>query len=170
MDGITKISLKIYQLSHPICTLKIARFFICLENERGKRWTAIVLLFQSLHRCPLLAHVAIEALVKVKNLRKEFQRIRIFFSGHLSLHQISVACGALFALLFSVTAVTNGRFRTQNVNKIDQKKNCDQIFMLRSGFGRKNQLNWSFQSVAPSRMIHIRLQGVPTLCYISPTR
>ena len=86
MDGITKISLKIYQSSHPICTLKIARFFICLENERGKRWTTIVLLFQSLHRCPLLAHVAIEALVKVKNLRKEFQRIRIFFSGRLSVH------------------------------------------------------------------------------------
>ena len=34
--------------------------------------------------------------------------------------------------------------------------------MLRSGFGRKNQLNWSFQSVAPSRMIHIRLWGVPS--------
>ena len=48
MDGVTKISLKIYQSSHPICTLKIARFFICLENERGKRWTTVVLLFQSL--------------------------------------------------------------------------------------------------------------------------
>ena len=33
--------------------------------------------------------------------------------------------------------------------------------MLGRDFERKNQLNWSFQSVAPSRMIYIRHRGSP---------
>ena len=37
MDGITKISLKIYQSSHTICTLELARFFICLEKWKGQK-------------------------------------------------------------------------------------------------------------------------------------
>ena len=33
--------------------------------------------------------------------------------------------------------------------------------MLRRDFGRKNLLNWSFQSVAPSRMISSAYRGSP---------
>ena len=49
----------------------------------------------------------------------------------------------------------NGNFRTENVNKVGQKN--DWIDVLERDFEQKNQLNWSFQSVAPSRMIYIRL-------------
>ena len=51
----------------------------------------------------------------------------------------------------------NGRFRTQNVNKIGQKNYCEIDKYVGKVFWAKNQLNWSFQSVAPSRMIYTRL-------------
>ena len=54
-------------------------------------------------------------------------------------------------------SLENGRFRTKNLIKIDPKKIVIRYLGWEAGLGKKNQLNRSFQSVAPSKMIYIRL-------------